>query len=265
MSSISKSLLHETSLTQLPPPSPPPFTPPRLFTTKQFVLFPTFGRIWECKCSNNSCLSSHLPPAGMGMLCTSLSECQMSCGCRLVPCAPRGQQAGPLVSAGAAWREPAGHPHPLPSVTTLASHWNWEVLCAGQVAPLFWLFGYRERREQVRSQSLRKKSFVAWIIRGGFMNGDPPFNFGSATDVTLSWLSHLASACLSFSRCLKDRKAFSHHPHAAARFTLRTGAKCFEILGLSRADCHENRDGKRGYKFQPLEKWGCFSSSGLCS
>lgn len=59
--------------------------PPGLFTTKQFVLFPTFGRIWECKCSNNSCLSSHLPPAGMGMLHTSLSECQMSRGCRLVP------------------------------------------------------------------------------------------------------------------------------------------------------------------------------------
>lgn len=85
ISSISKSLLHDTSLAQLPPPSPPPFTPPGLFTTKQFVLFPTFGRIWECKCSNNSCLSSHLPPAGMGMLHTSLSECQMSRGCRLVP------------------------------------------------------------------------------------------------------------------------------------------------------------------------------------
>lgn len=80
----------QTTLTQLPSPlpHPPPFTPPRLFTTKQFVLFPTFWRIWERKCSNNSCLSSHLPPAGMGMLRTSLSECQMSRGCRLVPRAP---------------------------------------------------------------------------------------------------------------------------------------------------------------------------------
>lgn len=184
MSSISKSLLHETSLTQLPPPSPPPFTPPRPFTTKQFVLFPTFGRIWERKCSNNSCLSSHLPPAGMGMLRTSLSECQMSRGCRLVPHAPRGQRAGPSVSAGAAQREPAGHPQLLPSIMALATHWNWVVLCAGQVAPLFRLFGYSEGREKVRSQSLRKKSFVAWIIRGGFMHGNPPFNFGFATDVS---------------------------------------------------------------------------------
>jgi len=117
MTSISKSLLHGTGLTQLPPPSPPPFTPPRLFTTKQFVLFPTFGRIWERKCSNNSCLRSHLPPAGMGMLRTRLSECQMSRGCRLVPHAPRGLRAGPSVSAGEARGEPARHPHPLPSVT----------------------------------------------------------------------------------------------------------------------------------------------------
>lgn len=77
-----------------------------------------------------------------------------------------------------------GGSQPLPSVTALGSHWNWEVLCAGQVAPLFQLFGYGEGREKVRSQSLRKKSFVAWITRGGFMQGNPPLNFDSATNVS---------------------------------------------------------------------------------
>lgn len=143
--------------------------PPGLFTTKQFVLFPTFGRIWECKCSNNSCLSSHLPPAGMGMLHTSLSECQMSRGCRLVPPRSLRPASGTFSLGWGCLEGPAGHPHPLPSVTDQASHWNWEVLCAGQAAPLFRLFGYSEGREKVRSQSLRKRSYVAWITRSGFM------------------------------------------------------------------------------------------------
>lgn len=109
-------------------PPPPPFTPPRLFTTKQFVLSPTFWRIWERKCSNNSCLSSHLPPAGMGMLRTSLSECQMSRGCRLVPRAPRGHRAGPSAVLGLL-RD--SQPGILPC-SRLCQLCNWEVLCAGQ-------------------------------------------------------------------------------------------------------------------------------------
>lgn len=101
----------------------------------------------------------------------------------LSPALPEASEWDPR-SAGAAQREPAGHPHPLLSVTALASHWNWEVLCAGQVAPLFRLFGYSEEREKGRSQNLGKKSFVAWIVRGGVMHGNPPFNSGSATDVS---------------------------------------------------------------------------------
>lgn len=60
-----------------------------------------------------------------------------------------------------------------------------------------------------------------------------------------------------------QKSILSHHPYAAVRFTLRTDAKCFEILDLSRVYCDENQDRKRHQ--QLLEKWGCFSGAGLSS
>lgn len=69
-------------------------------------------------------------------------------------------------------------------------------------------------------------------------------------------LARSLSFCLSqFLTFSEGQKGIFPTSHTAARFTLRTGAKCFEILGLNRADCDETRMGK-GIIYSSLWKSG---------
>lgn len=131
---------------------------------------------------------------------------------------------------------------PAPGSTALASRWHWHAM---QVVPGL-LFRYGEGREKVP----QLKKFVAWIMR----------------EICLLAVAAAAvSPCLGSVTWLLPVSAASRCPQATLRFTLGNGANVWRCLVRVEQIVLKASMGKTDHQFLPLERWGFFLSSGLCS
>lgn len=173
MCSISKS--PQTSLTQLFF-SPPPLRshPPGSLQLNSLSFSQRFGESGNVSAPITHVWALIYPLPAWGCCAPASQNAKWVVAAALSPALPGASERDPQPGWGCS-EKPAGHPRLL---------WDWQVLCAGQVTPLLELFGFGERRGKVRPQSLRKKSFVAWIMRGGFMQRNTPYKFGCAIDMS---------------------------------------------------------------------------------